>query len=325
MNAATRVNRALLGASGRRRRLLQWLRARLIKAQGDPPCEMIVHGHTLAMPLSHTIPELLAAGAQHDRLLGRLADFARAQRGRLVAIDVGANVGDTVAALLGGKDDGVLAIEPSAEFQRYLVQNFGTDERVTIVDTACGARNAELKVSVLRRDGTAVFTEAAQGEPLRMSTLDAVVREHPVFAYPDVVKIDTDGFDFAVIDGARELLARSRPAVLFECDHFGAPDYVARCRAALQQLRECGYAHFAAYDNYGYLMGSFALDDLRPFEQLVFYQLSSPFCFFDLLAMPDEALGAFLAREREHYVRTAVPPVMADAARAVAPRIPGDS
>lgn len=323
MNAATWVNRALLGATGRRRRVLQWLRARIIKTQGDPPCEMLVHGCALSMPLSHCIPDLLANCAQYDRLLGRLAGFVRERRSRLVAIDVGANVGDTVAALMGGAADRVLAIEPSGEFRRYLTANWGTNAQVTIVAAACGARDADLRMSILHRDGTAVFAEAALGERVRMSTLDALVREHPAFAQPDVVKIDTDGFDFAVIDGARDVLARAQPAVFFECDHFDAPDYGARCRAALQHLRECGYAHFAAYDNYGYLMGSFALDDLRPFEQLLFYQLSSPFHYFDLLVMPDEALGAFLTREREHYVRTAVPPALADAARALAPRIEG--
>jgi FkbM family methyltransferase len=321
MNAATRVHRALLGASGRRRRWLQWLRGLLIRLQGDPPCEMLVHGHMLLMPLSHTIPELLATGPQHDRLLGRLGGFVRARRGRLVAIDVGANVGDTVAALMGGAEDRVLAVEPSVEFLRFLRANWGANPQVTIVAAACGERDAELQVSVLRRDGTAVFTETAQGERVQMSTLDAVVRAQPAFADADVVKIDTDGFDFAVLDGAQDLLARARPAVLLECDHFDAPDYVTRCRAALRTLRDCGYAHFAAYDNFGYLMGSFALDDTRPFEHLLFYQLSSPFHYFDLLVMPDDALGAFLETEREHYVRASVSAAMADAARAVAPRV----
>lgn len=321
MIAATRVYRALLTASGRRRRLLRWLRSVLIHAQNDPPCEMVVHGYPLLMPLSHTIPELLATGPQHDRLLGRLASFVRERRGRLLAIDVGANVGDTVAAMMGGAEDRFLAVEPSREFQRFLRANFGENPQVTIVEAACGARDADLQVSVLRRNGTAVFMEVEQGERLRMSTLDAVVRQQPVFADAGLVKIDTDGFDFAVIDGARELLARARPALLFECDHFDAPDFVTRCRGALELLRSCGYAHFVAYDNFGHLMGSFSLDNRQPFEQLLFYQLSSPFHYFDLLAMPDGELAPFLEREREHYVRTAVPAPMADAARAVAPWI----
>ena len=293
-------------------------------ANGDPTCEMIVHGRALRLPLSHTIPELLATGPQHDRQLGRLAAFLRARRGRLVAIDVGANVGDTLAAIAstaGGTDDCFLAIEPSGEFQRYLVSNWGHDPRVTIVNAACGARNAEVRATMQRRDGTAILTEQAEGSLVRMATLDAVVRDHPVFSKPDLLKIDTDGFDFAVIDGARETLRVARPAVFFECDHFNVPDYVERVRRALGQLQECGYEHVVAYDNFGYLMGCYALRDALAFEQLLFYQLASPFYYFDLLALPEDALAVFLEREREHYVLSAVPAALVNDARAVAPRI----
>ncbi len=324
MNLPTRVSTAFLAASGRRQRVLGRLRRWMIAAFGDPPVEMVVHGHRITLPMSHTIPELLLAKPQHDRQLGRLADFLRERRGRLVAIDVGANVGDTLAAMVGaasGADDRYLAIDPNAEFQRFLVANWGSDARVTIVDAACGARDADVQAVMQRRDGTAVLTEQADGTRVRMTTLDALVREHPSFAAPDLLKIDTDGFDFFVLEGARGMLCATHPAVLFECDHFVASGYVERVRAALRLLLECGYAHMAAYDNVGYLMGCYSLRDTRAFEQQLFYQMASPLHFFDLLVLPDDALDAFLEREREHYVRTEVPAALADDARAVAPRV----
>jgi len=320
MSVATSLNRALLTARGRRRRWLGKARDWLIAKGGDPAVDMDVHGRLMSLPLSHELPFLLRDLPQYDQLPARLASFTRERDGRLVAIDVGANVGDTVAAMLARPDDRFLAIEPAAEFLPYLRANWGSNAQVTILDVACGAAEQTTPMHVESHGGTASIEARADGVPMHVTTVDALLRAHAEFAAANVLKIDTDGSDFDVIEGASGLLAARRPVLLFECADFGAPDYAARCRAAFARLRACGYRHVVVYDNVGYLMGCFPVEPMWEFEQLLFYQLSSPFKYFDVAAMPDDALGAFLEREREYFVAVTVPESLAGMARQIAPQ-----
>jgi FkbM family methyltransferase len=154
------------------------------------------------------------------RLLDALAPASR------VFVDVGANVGKHTARFLARApaDARVLAFEPSESAAAELQRRFAGDPRVEIVDAACGARA-----------GTAEFHEEPAGGvrsslvPGR-SAAGATVRRVPVVALDDVcasrgidridlLKIDAEGADALVLEGASGLLARRAVRVVqFEYD-----------------------------------------------------------------------------------------------------------
>jgi hypothetical protein len=57
------------------------------------------------------------------------------------------------------------------------------------------------------------------------------------------------------------------------------------------------------YDNHGYFVGSYSLDDLRPIKNLLFYQLTRKSYYFDLLVMKEEDHVSFLEAEQSYFVR----------------------
>ncbi len=84
-----------------------------------------------------------------------------------------------------------------------------------------------------------------RGQPqyieVQVSTLDAELRD----VRPDLVKVDVEGAELHVFEGARELLARARPVVVFEHVAAAARLYGSRSQALWELLDELGYRVFA--------------------------------------------------------------------------------
>lgn len=59
-------------------------------------------------------------------------------------IDIGANIGDTIAACFAEPTDRFLAIEPDPHFLHYLRKNCATIENCTALEVLCGPVDADL-------------------------------------------------------------------------------------------------------------------------------------------------------------------------------------
>lgn len=294
-----------LGSRGVARRLWALCRSLLIALFRDPECVMPVHGRKLAMPLSHALPLYSAAHRHYDTLLTRVGEYLAVDGRRLVCIDVGANVGDTIAAMY--RDDArFLAIEPSRKYRNYLHANWGSVANVTTVDAVCSSVSATKSLQLVEKSGTATLEQADGPGAIAARTLDDIVDSNRVFAEPTVIKIDTDGHDFEVLVGARKIIGNARPIVLFECDAFGNAQYVEDCLEALARFKSVGYRSFLVYDNLGYLMGRHALSDLGNFKDLLLYQLTSTLRYFDILVMDEPDIDRFYQSERFHFSANAL-------------------
>jgi len=297
MTVSTWILQRYLCSSGPLKGTWDLARKLAVRLLNDPACEFEIHGKRLRMPLSHKLPIYLNDCPLYDRLPRRLGAYARRKCGPLKCIDVGANIGDTIAALRQSESDAFLAIEPNPHFRRYLESNWGSDGNVTILPLICSRDDGTGPVEIREVNGTASIVSREGSCEIERKPLDRIVAEHPLFARPDIVKVDTDGHDFEVISGARNVLSESKPILLFECASFSNGNYLRECLQVLALLNECGYGHFILYDNVGNMFGCYSLSDLGPFKNLLFYQMTSDFCYFDILVMRDEDLFEFYKLE----------------------------
>lgn len=149
--------------------------------------------------------------------------------------DVGANIGCT-SLLFARVADRVVAFEPSPTtfvFLRKNVDRAGL-RNVDLRNYALGSTQGASRLTFAPSNRSGGFVsdriKASGGhveEVIRVNTLDAAAQEANV-GHVDFVKIDVEGFEKSVLEGARQILARDQPLVVLELNHW--------CLNALQRI-----------------------------------------------------------------------------------------
>jgi len=273
------------------------LKRALVAIFSDPSCTLGVHGRMLKMPLSHALPLSLNLYPFYDKLPCRLSDFIYHKYGHLNLIDVGANIGDTIAAFYRHDSDKFLAIEPNPNFLSYLTANFDHDPNVEILSCMCSSGETTSQYHIHEHNGTASLKEAETGAQIESKTIDDLVMGNPVFHNFNVIKIDTDGYDLRIIAGAINIIKKNKPAILFEVYDNESPTYCEDCINTLLLLKDAGYDSFLLYDRLGYLMGQHHLNDLFHFKQLLTHQITSDIGNTDILVMKSDDMEQFHLEE----------------------------
>src|SRR5882672_392885 len=161
------------------------------------------------------------------------------------AIDVGANDGSYVHYMRRYARH-VFAYEPMPSLVQALREKF--PRRVTVEAMALSDRSGTVELRSPVVDGVVVTgcstisDEAAatypghRGVEVPMDRLDDVYRGNAGF-----IKIDVEGHEQAVLDGAIETIRRCRPRMLVEIDERLSPGGLARAKAYFRDLGYRGY------------------------------------------------------------------------------------
>lgn len=138
-----------------------------------------------------------------------------------VCLDVGANVGQTVAALQATfADASIHAFEPFSGPRAVLMQATTADARVVVVPLAMGSAPGRMQVQPHAHSDMSSLAHPAElqsglpPETIDIDTLDAYCARQSI-ARVDVLKTDTEGYDLEVLRGASGLLARQKVAYVY--------------------------------------------------------------------------------------------------------------
>jgi len=162
--------------------------------------------------------------------------FQEALRPGAVVYDVGAHYGyySLLASQVAGASARVLALEPSPNNLRVLRQHVELNRatNITILETAVSDHEGEAQFD--NRAGSGVGHLSPEGPlKVRLTTLDALARE---FAAPQVLKIDVEGAEEAVLRGGQSMLTGARPTIFLSTHGPALAETCAR------MLREIGYS-----------------------------------------------------------------------------------
>jgi FkbM family methyltransferase len=171
-----------------------------------------------------TVPlsKQMAANALIARLIGYAEPEIRALphlvSGRRTAVDIGANSGDYTFAL-AGLFKSVVAFEPNPGIARPIAAARLPNVRLETVALSCQEGHAVLAIPVVNGqelDGWATLGKATlAGQPIEID-----VRTRPLDAYRltdvDFMKIDVEGHELRVHQGAFRTITNCRPTCLIE-------------------------------------------------------------------------------------------------------------
>ena len=150
------------------------------------------------------------------------------------AIDVGANVGEWTRPL-AKKFDHVICFEPNPNFRECFNMNI-KENNVTLhpYGLSSHSHNAIQGVNATHLNDVLGDTEPREGD-IECRSLDSFdLRD------VDYIKIDVDGFEIPVLQGAQETLKRNNPVINIEMKEHKRPKIVEESRKILRNL---GYDH----------------------------------------------------------------------------------
>jgi len=148
-------------------------------------------------------------------------------------LDIGANMGCHTLrmAQLVGETGQVVAFEPMSAAYGKLARNIQLNPFSNIVaeKTGLSSSDGEIEIAFATSWRLDLKPDHARAERVSLMTLDGYVTAHPgLFSRLDCIKLDVDGFEEAVLHGARDTLLRYRPVILMEMgsDSMGAVRYL---------------------------------------------------------------------------------------------------
>jgi FkbM family methyltransferase len=156
-----------------------------------------------------------------------LVDAIRLLPSDAIILDVGANIGLTTAIMMKRLPNArILSFEPDPESYSYLLETVRLNDfsRVETVNKALAAAPGRMPFHSHPRGAGASHLASDQSlregnEIVEVSTVDIECASRAL-ARVDLIKIDVEGFEIDVLEGARDTIAAYRPYIALEFNSF---------------------------------------------------------------------------------------------------------
>ena len=265
---------------------------------------------SINLKANHSLEKYQKSFPLYDRFLPVLCkDFEG------LIIDIGANIGDTSIAIFSKNDKSfIVGVEPDdtffSECENNIIRNKLTGRFLGVKKFLTSTKGQfVIEKSDSLSTGSISSNSKCNGEINTISfseLMDLIPSE--VKTRFDLLKVDTDGFDWDVInsflEGINDLQRKPR-FVFFEMQTYlnneGVFDnnrdiIIDKYRLALEGLFDVGYVNFCLFDNFGTpIKISKSLEDVFEIEDYIkrsqIYNSHSTIYYLDVLAFSDEDLS----------------------------------
>lgn len=251
-----------------------------------------VGNYSLTAPYGHPIEHHLKEFKYYSRNVPRIAKYIEEKYPSYTIVDIGANIGDTIALLrTDGVNQNIYAIEGEPSFYALLEKNIQQFTNVKTIQKFLGEQTGMEKLTFEQEEGTAKLSKNDK-KAIEIQKLDDLLSNVENVKF---LKIDTDGFDLKILRGAFEIIKINKPILFFEYDAFYLDQLGDDGLSIFEQLLELGYTKILYYDNYGKFLVSISTSDKTLIQQLYVYMRNQDgaFPYFDVCVVneQDKELG----------------------------------
>lgn len=294
----------LLPAVARRRlrRLAEILR---LAAPIPPESVVTIAGFPLLIDTRSPLRAIFESHPDYTGELARIVAVTLRKYPDATMIDVGANVGDTVAVARSVAGLPIVCFEGDPAVFPFLERNIRQFPGVTAHRVFLGERTETIAVELEKAGWNATIVPRANGEGshLKLTALDDFLSSHEIPGRPKILKVDAEGFDTRILRGAARLLAERKPVVLFEYNRYNMAAIAEEGLPLFGWLRKLGYARIVFYDANGRLLLATDLGASEQIGDLHDYAdgWNAPFPYFDVCVFHSEdadVASTFAEQER---------------------------
>lgn len=211
-------------------------------------------------PFSHCLLKYQKLFPKYDKQLSKICNYVYKINNKTInVIDIGANIGDTVLNI-GVREGFYILVEGNDVYSQFVSKNLKkynySLERCYISDALTS------NYKVYYQDGTAHLEYSKSDSIEHIRTLDEIVEDYKDIKI-DLIKIDTDGFDFKVIRSALNVIERDHPLIYFEWDKYFLFEQQEDPLSIFPLLNDKGYDVLIIFDNYGNFFDSVEIGDYQ--------------------------------------------------------------
>jgi len=206
---------------------------------------------TILLPPDHLLPDYQHKYPKYDRFLPLLATCVQASE---AIVDIGANVGDTLAGM-AEKNDGptYICIEADPVYFEYLEQNIARIKeakknlRVFSINKLVGQ---SVSGGLLEGEGGTKHVVLGKGGTMQSEQLDELVSGLPDIDRIRIIKSDIDGFDYDALNSSMRQIRKHKPIIYFECSYVDEHQKKG-FDGLISSLGAEGYCDWVLFDNFG--------------------------------------------------------------------------
>jgi FkbM family methyltransferase len=216
----------------------------------------------LTAHVDHSLDIYLSEYPDYSRNFPRIAHQILKDNPDAAIIDIGANIGDTVALLRKyNVANHVICVEGDEAYYSLLQENAQQFSDVTLLKYYLSDKKDKKAYQVEKKDGTARIVESLNSSiQSSIITLDEI-NDTTGLGVVRIIKIDTDGFDCKIIRGSLKTIDKFRPVLFFEYDYDLSKKQNEAPLDVLLMLREHGYNGIIYFDNFGKTICATTLND----------------------------------------------------------------
>lgn len=266
--------------------------------------ETVIHGSKVKVNNGFTYQKTVRTYPNYnDPLYDIVGEISAHRNKKINIVDVGAAIGDTALLLLSNLYDNINkihCIDGDRDFFKLLENNLKKEEKAAVYFCLLSSTDNNLIPELVRiHNGTA----SAQGNSSSNSmTLDSLIDSKKIDSI-DLIKIDVDGFDGQVMNGAMKTLSQYKCPIIFELHPKLIKDTNNRIQDIFDALQVCNYTKCYWFSKFG-IFNHFT-ETVNPslefYEELCLRNNFEEDWHYDIIALHEyESLNIFNVIERKY-------------------------
>ncbi|MEO8175008.1 MAG: FkbM family methyltransferase [Sediminibacterium sp.] len=223
--------------------------------------------------------------------LARLSACIAKKYPSLTVLDIGANVGDTIAVIKTAIELPVIGVEGDDISYSFLEKNTKQFKDITLIKEFLGEKRQTIQVELEKGGWNTTLVPSESGQQLTLKTLEEVLEERQLHTRTlKLLKVDTEGFDTIIIRGAWALIQQQKPVVYFEYNKSNMNAIKEDGLSTLLNLEQYGYHFIIFFDNRGRYMFTIPMNERALIEQIHNYadEDDSEIAYYDVCLFHDE-------------------------------------